>query len=159
VSLLGTPKLASTDGLDVRKGEVLVVVQFVEDQVARCAKGAVGGGFEGGQNDGPKHFVDGERSHVLKSSADIADLTEVGVNSVLGVSIPGHEASDLTGKKDSLQALMLERESIEKGFPYLLSAQKLGRAVLVKNCVGVGKLGPQRHKTAVYSVFRKIAFD
>jgi hypothetical protein len=53
---------------------------------------------------------------------------------------------------------MLERESSEKGFPYLLSAQKVGRAVLVKNGVGVGKLGPQRHKTAVYGVFKKIAF-
>jgi hypothetical protein len=53
---------------------------------------------------------------------------------------------------------MLDRESSEKGLPYLLSAQKLGRAVLVKNGVGVGKLGPQRHKTAVYCVFKKIAF-
>jgi hypothetical protein len=42
--------------------------------------------------------------------------------------------------------------------PHLLSAQKLGRAVSVKNGVGVRKLGPQRHKTAVYGVFKKIAF-
>jgi hypothetical protein len=54
VSLLGTPKWASTDCLDVRKGEVLVVVQVVEDLVVRGAKGAIVGGFEGGQNDGPK---------------------------------------------------------------------------------------------------------
>jgi hypothetical protein len=104
VSLLGTPKLASTDGLDVRKSEVLVVVQVVEDLVVRCAKSAVvTGGFEGSQNDGPKDVVDGEHAHVLKSSADIADFAEVGVNSVLGVAIPGHEASDLTGKEDSLR--------------------------------------------------------
>jgi hypothetical protein len=32
---------------------------------------------------------------------------------------------------------VLEGESSEKSFPYLLSAQKLGRAVLVKNGVGV----------------------
>jgi hypothetical protein len=56
----------------------------------------------------------------------------VGVDSVLGVDIPGHKSSDLTGKKDSLHALMLERENSEKGFPYLLITQKLGRAVLVK---------------------------
>jgi hypothetical protein len=68
VSLLGTPKLASTYGLDVRKGEVLVVVQVVEDQVVRGAKGAVGGGFEGSENDGPKYVVDGERAHVLESA-------------------------------------------------------------------------------------------
>jgi hypothetical protein len=158
VSLLGAPKLAGTDGLDVRKSEVLVVVQVVEDLVVRCAKGAVVGGFEGSQNDGPKYVVDGERAHVTKSSADIADFTEVGVDSVLGVAIPVHEASDLTGKKDSLHALVLERESSEKSFPYLLIAQKLGRAVLVKNGVGVGELGPQRHKSAEYGVFKKIAF-
>jgi hypothetical protein len=51
VSLLGTPNLASTDGLDVRKGEVLVVIQVVEDLVVRSAKGEVVGGFEGSQND------------------------------------------------------------------------------------------------------------
>ena len=45
MSLLGTPKLASTDSLDVRKGEVLVVVQVVEDLVVHCAKGMVVGGF------------------------------------------------------------------------------------------------------------------
>jgi hypothetical protein len=161
VSLLGTPKLASTDGLDVRKGEVLVVVQavqIVEDLFVRGAKGTVVGGFEGSQNDGPKYVVNGECAHVIKSSTDIADFTEVGVDSVLGVAIPGHKASDLTGKKESLHALVLEGESIKKSFPYLLSAQKLGRAALVKNGVGVAKLGPQRHKTAVYSVFKKIAF-
>ena len=47
VSLLGTLKLASTDGLDVRKGEALVVVQVVEDLVVRGAEGAVVTGFEG----------------------------------------------------------------------------------------------------------------
>ena len=111
MSLLCEPKLAGTDGLDVRKGEVLVVVQVVEDLVVRCAKGTVVGGFEGSQNDGPKYIVDSERAHAIKSSADIADFTEVGVDSVLGIAIPGHKASDLTGKKDSLHALVLERES------------------------------------------------
>jgi hypothetical protein len=82
----------------------------------------------------------------------------VGVNSALGVAIPGHEASNLTGKEDSLHALVLEGKISQKGFPYLLSVQKLGRAVLVKNVIGFGKLGPQRHKTAVYSVFKKIVF-
>jgi hypothetical protein len=80
------------------------------------------------------------------------------LNSVLGVSIPGHESADLTGKEDSLHVLVLEGERGQKSFPYLLSAQKLGRAVLVKNCIVVRKLGPQRHKTEVYSVFKKIAF-
>jgi hypothetical protein len=97
------------------------------------AKGAVVGGFEGSQNDGPKNIVDGESAHVLKRSADIVYFAEVGVNNVLGVAIPGHEASDLTVKEDSLHTLVLEGESCQKSFPYLLIAQKLGRAVLVKN--------------------------
>jgi hypothetical protein len=52
-----------------------------------------------------------------------------------------------------------ERESIERGFPYLLSAQKLVRAVFVKNGEGVGELGPQRYNAATYSVtvFKEVA--
>ena len=54
---------------------------------------------------------------------------------------------------------MPERESIERGFPYLLSAQKLVRAVFVKNGEGVGELGPQRYNAATYSVtvFKEVA--
>jgi hypothetical protein len=137
VSLLGAPKLAGTDGLDVRKGEVLVVVQVVEDLVVRGAKGTVFGGFEG-------YVVNGERAHVIKSSADIADFTEVGVDSVLGVAIPGHKASDLTGKKDSLHVPVLERESSEKSFPYLLSAQKLVRGTGYEGLERVRRCGAGR---------------
>jgi hypothetical protein len=53
---------------------------------------------------------------------------------------------------------VLEGESSEKSFPHVLSAQTLGRAVLVKNDVGVGELGPPRDKSVVYGVFKKIAF-
>jgi hypothetical protein len=77
--------------LDVRKGEVLVVVQVVEDLVVRCAKGTVIGEFEGSQNDGPKYVIDGELAHVIKRSADITDFTKVVVDNVLGVSIPGQK--------------------------------------------------------------------
>jgi hypothetical protein len=165
VSLLGTPKLASTDGLDVRKGDVLIVVQVVEDLVVRGAEGAVVGdsvgGFEGSQNDGLKNVLDGERVHVFEGKADFADFTEVGVDIILGVAVPCHKASNLAGKKDGLHALVPERENIEnieKGFPYLLSAQKLGRAVFVKNGVGVGEIGSQRYKAGIYGVFKEVAF-
>ena len=63
---LGTPKLASTDCLDVRESDVLVVVQVVEDLVVCCAKGVVAGGFEGSQNDGPKNVVNGERAQCIQ---------------------------------------------------------------------------------------------
>ena len=46
VALLGTPKLASTDGLHVCKGDVLFVVQVVEDLVVRGAEDAVVKGFD-----------------------------------------------------------------------------------------------------------------
>jgi hypothetical protein len=57
-----------------------------------------------------------------------------------------------------LHALVLEGEISEKSFPYLLIAKKLGRAVLIKNGMGVGELGSQRRKEPVYGVFKKIAF-
>jgi hypothetical protein len=66
--------------------------------------------------------------------------------------------SNLSSKKNGLHALVFEREISEKGFPYLLSAQKLVRAVLVKDGVGVRELGPQRYKSAIYGVFKKVAF-
>ena len=46
-----------------------------------------------------------------------------------------------------MHAIVLERESIRKRFPYLLDAQKLVRAVDVKNSIGHGELGPQRDKS------------
>ncbi len=57
-----------------------------------------------------------------------------------------------------MHAIVLERESIRKGFPYLLVAQKLGRAVDVKNIAGHGDFGPQRDKTLIDSVFKEVAF-
>jgi hypothetical protein len=113
-------------------------------------EGAVVRGFEGSQNDGLKNVIhcDRVRVHVLESSADFADFSEMVVDIVLGVAVPCHKASHLASKKDSLHALVLERESLEKVFSYLLSAQKLVRAVFVKNGVGVGELGPQRYKSA-----------
>ena len=62
VSLLGTLNWRAQT-VWMRKGEVLVVVQVVEDLVVGCAKGDVVGGFEGSQNDRPKYVIDGERSH------------------------------------------------------------------------------------------------
>ncbi len=124
-------ELASTDGLDVCKGGVLFVVLVVEDRV---------------------------RVRVFESLADFADFSKMVVDIVLGVAVPCHEASNLASKKDSLHALVLERERLEKGFTYLLKAQKLCRAVFVTNGVGVEELGPQRCKAAIYGVFKKIAF-
>jgi hypothetical protein len=45
------------------------------------------------------------------------------------------ETADFTGKKDSLQTLVLERESSKKGLPYFLGEHKLSRAVCVENSI------------------------
>jgi hypothetical protein len=45
-ALLAPPKLASADGLDVRKSKVLVVVQVIQNLVVCSTKGVVVGGFE-----------------------------------------------------------------------------------------------------------------
>jgi hypothetical protein len=42
------------------------------------------------------------------------------VDSALGVSIQSHHAGDFAGEQNSLHALVVKRESSEKGFPYLL---------------------------------------
>jgi hypothetical protein len=133
VSLLDAPKSASTDGLDVLKGDVLVLVQVVEDLVVHCSEDAVVRGFDGSQNDGLKNIVDCERVHVFEGKADLVDFTKMGVDIFLGVAVPCHEACNLAIKKDSLHTVVVEREIGEKGFPYLLISQKLGRAVFVKN--------------------------
>jgi hypothetical protein len=66
------------------------------------------------------------------------------VDSALGVSIPSHHAGDFAGEQNSLHALVVKRESSEKGFPYLLGTQLLGRAVGVENFHSVGDSGAQR---------------
>jgi hypothetical protein len=109
-------------------------------------------------NDRLKNVVNCECVHVFEGKADFADFTEMGVDIVLGVAVPCHESSDLASKKDSLHVLMLEREICEKGFPYLFSTQKMGRAVFVNHGEDVGELRPQRYKTAIYCVFKKVAF-
>jgi hypothetical protein len=131
VSLLGTP-----DGLDVRKK----VRSVSSSRSSRIWSYAV------------------RRARLLED-LKVARMTDLKTSSM--VSAPMYSKAlriSPTLPKWVLTAFLESREIGQKSFPYLLSAQKLGRAVLVKNGVGVGKLGPQRHKTAVYGVFKKIAF-
>jgi hypothetical protein len=52
---------------------------------------------------------------------------------------------------------VVKRESSEKGFPYLLGTQLLGRAVGVENIHSVGERGPEILKTAIENVFKHVA--
>ena len=92
----------------------------------------------------------------------VADFLEVLVDGTLGVAVPCHRpilrTSDLEGKKDSLHVLVLERENIKKGFPYLLVPQKLVRTVCVNNSIHVGELGPERGKSVIDCVFKEVRF-
>jgi hypothetical protein len=78
------------------------------------------------------------------------------VDCVLGVSIPSHQAVDFAGEQDSLHALVVKRESVEKGFPYLLCTQLLGRAVGVENFHSVCELGPEILEAAIKDVFKRV---
>jgi hypothetical protein len=70
------------------------------------------------------------------------------VDSALGVSIPAHHAGNFAGEQNSLHALVVKRESSEKGFPYLLVTHLLVRAVGVENFHSVGERGPEILKAA-----------
>jgi hypothetical protein len=50
---------------------------------------------------------------------------------------------------------VVKRESSEKGFPYLLGTQLLGRSVGVENFHSVGERGPEVLKTAIEDVFKR----
>jgi hypothetical protein len=78
------------------------------------------------------------------------------VDCVLGVAIPSHHAGDFTGEQNSLHALVVKRESSEKGFPYLLGTQLLGRSVGVENFHSVSERGPEILKTAIKDVFKRV---
>ena len=78
------------------------------------------------------------------------------VDSALGVPIPTHHAGNFAGKQNSLHALVVKRESGEKGFPYLLGTQLLGGAVGVENIYSVKERGPEILKAEIYDVFKRI---
>jgi hypothetical protein len=78
------------------------------------------------------------------------------VDSSLGVSIPSYHAGDFAGEQNSLHAHVVKRESSEKGFPYLLSTQLLGRAVGVENFHIVGEQGPEILKSVIEDVFKRV---
>jgi hypothetical protein len=63
---------------------------------------------------------------------EFGDRGEMTVDITLGVSIPLHHAGDFAGEQNSLHKLVVNRESSEKGFPYLLGTQLLGRALGVE---------------------------
>ncbi len=72
-------------------------------------------------------------------------------------AIPAHHAGDFAGEQNILHALVVKRESSEKGFPYLLGTQLLGRAVGVQNFHSVGERGPEILKAAIKDVFKRVA--
>ena len=78
------------------------------------------------------------------------------VDCVLAVSIPSHHAVDFAGEQNSLHALVVKRESSERGFPYLLGTQLLGRAVVVENFHIVSERGPEILEAAIKDVFKRV---
>jgi hypothetical protein len=70
--------------------------------------------------------------------------------------IPANHAGDFAGEQNSLHALVVKRESSEKGFPYLLGTQLVGRAVGVENFHSVGERGPEILETVIKDVFKRV---
>jgi hypothetical protein len=58
--------------------------------------------------------------------------------------------------RNSLHALVVKRESSEKGFPCLLGTQLLGRAEGVENIHSVGERGPEVLKSVIEDVFKRV---
>ena len=67
MTLLGTPKLGSTDLLHVLKRELLVIVKVVQDLDIHIMKGEVGRGLEGAHEDRLQDIVNSEGVQVAQS--------------------------------------------------------------------------------------------
>jgi hypothetical protein len=87
---------------------------------------------------------------------EFGDRGEMTVDIAFGVSIPAHHAGDFAGDQNSLHALVINRESSEKGFPYLLGTQLLGRSVGVENFHRVSERGPEILKSVIEDVFKRV---
>ena len=81
---------------------------------------------------------------------------DIGLETGLAVAVPGHKVAKFGRKQDSLHALVVKWESSEKGFPYLLGTQRLGRAVGVENFHRIGERGPEILKAAIKDVFKRV---
>jgi hypothetical protein len=65
-----------------------------------------------------------------------------------------YHAVNFAGEQKSLQALVVKLESSEKGFPFLLGTQLLGRDVGVENFHSICKRGPEILKSVIEDVFK-----
>jgi hypothetical protein len=87
---------------------------------------------------------------------EFGDRGEMKVDSVLGVSVPAHHAGNFAGEQNSLHTFVVKQENSEKGFPYLLGTQLLGRAVGVENFHSFCERGPEILKTVIEDVFKRV---
>ena len=149
-------KLAGTSVLDECERQVFVVVKVIQDLVVRVTERAISRSLQGCHEDGLQNVFDGQVTNVAHGAVEFGDRGEMTVDSALGVSVPAHHAGDFAGKQNSLHALVVKRESSEKGFPYLLGTQLLGRAVGVENFHSVGERGPEVLKAAIEDVFKRV---
>jgi len=125
------------------------VVRITEREIIRS--------LEGSHEDGLQNVFNGEVTNVAHGAVEFGDRCEMFVDCALRVSIPSHHVGDFAGEQNSLHALVVKRESSEKGFPYLLGAQLLSRAVGVKHFHSISKRGPEILKTAIKDVFKRVA--
>jgi hypothetical protein len=131
-------KLACADGLNVRKGKILVVVQVIEELVVHVTKSTGIRGFQSGHDNGFEDIINGELLlHAGEALASDVERLKKVVIVTFRCTIPCHKVPDFTSKKNGLHPFVLERKSVKKGFPYLLRTERLGGAILVKNGICV----------------------
>jgi hypothetical protein len=96
---------------------------------------------------GDPHAASGWRIHCG------VEVTELSTNKQHTLS---HHVGDFAGEQNSLHAFVVKRENSEKGFPYLLGTQLLGRAVGVENFHHIGERGPEILEATIKDVFKRV---
>jgi len=124
--------------------------------VVRVTERVISRSLEGSHEDGLQNVFNEEVTNVDHGAVEFSDRVETTVDYVLGVVIPTHHAGEFAGEQSSLHVIVVKRESSEKGFPYLLGTQLLGRAVGVENFHSVSERGPEILKTVIKDVFKRV---
>jgi hypothetical protein len=124
--------------------------------VVRVTERAISRSLEGRHEDWLQNVFDGEVTNVACGAVEFGDRGEMTVDCPIGVSIPAHHAGDFAGEQNSLHALVVKRESSEKGFPYLLGTHLLSRAVGVENFHRISERGPEILEAGIKDVFKHV---
>jgi hypothetical protein len=96
----------------------LVIIEVAQDRGINLGEGFILKGLERSEDDGLENIGDIDVAfEEFQHLQSVADIVKVEINVGLGVAIPGHESAKFASKQNSLHALMVERDRIEKSVP------------------------------------------